>query len=223
MRRGWLFVLILTGLAALARVGPAAAAVDHPASIEADAAKAEQAVAHHGGEAGPFDGPAILDLAIWTVVVFLALLAVLGKFAWKPMLAGLQQREENIRAALAEAQAAREEAQAIRADLQRQLAAANEQVRQILEEGRRAAQQLREAEMAKTMAEIQAERERLHREIEMQTNQAIQRIWSQAADLATLVASKALGGAITENGHRQLIERALADIRASGGGANGHA
>jgi F-type H+-transporting ATPase subunit b len=215
--------MLLIGLIALARVSPAAAA-DHPAAPEAGAAHAEPAHAEHGDK-GPFDEAPhkILDLAIWTILVFLVLLVVLGRFAWKPMLAGLQQREENIRGALAEAQAAREEAQAIRADLQRQLAAANEQVRQILEEGRRAAQQLREAEMAKTMAEIQAERERLHREIEMQTNQAIQRIWSQAADLATLVASKALGGAITENGHRQLIERALADIRASGGGANGHA
>ena len=223
MRRGGLFVILLIGICALARVGPAAAANDHPA--EARAANVEHPPAEHGGDKGPFDEAPnrILDLAIWTVVVFLVLLAVLGKFAWKPMLAGLQQREDNIRSALAEAQAAREEAKAIRADLQKQLASANEQVRAILDEGRRAAQQLRESEMAKTAAEIQAERDRLHREIEMQTNQAIQRIWNQAAELATLISAKALGRGITETGHRKLIDEALADIKASGGGTNGHA
>jgi F-type H+-transporting ATPase subunit b len=223
MRRGGLYLLVICLFTALAGVGPAAAANDHPAGIAADAAKAEHAVVEHGEEAGPFAGPAILDLAIWTVIVFLVLLAVLGKFAWKPMLTGLQQREENIRGALADAQAAREEAKAIQADLQKQLAAANDQVRAILDEGRKAAQQLRESEMAKTVAEIQAERDRLQREIEMQTNQALQHIWAQAAELATLASAKAIGHGITEPGHRKLIDEALADIRASGGGANGHA
>ncbi len=40
------------------------------------------------------------DLGIWSLVIFAALFFVLAKFAWKPMLAGLQQREENIRSAL---------------------------------------------------------------------------------------------------------------------------
>ena len=162
------------------------------------------------GSENPFSGPAqyILDLAIWTVVVFLVLLFVLAKFAWKPMLAGLQQREENIRSALAEAQSARDEARTIHADLQKQLAAAHDQVRAILDEGRHNAQQLRDSEMAKTAAEIQAERDRLHREIEMQTAQAIQHIWSQAAELATLASAKALGHGITADGHRRLIDEA---------------
>jgi F-type H+-transporting ATPase subunit b len=223
MSRGGLLAMVLVGMTALVRVGPAAAR--HPAAADAAADKAEHQAADHGGEKGPFDEAPnrILDLAIWTVVVFLVLLWVLGKFAWKPLLEGLQKREENIRGALADAQAARDQAKAIQTDLQRQLAAANEQVRAILDEGRKAAQELRESEMAKTVAEIQAERDRLHREIEMQTNQALQRIWAQAAELATLASAKALGHGITEPGHRKLIDEALADIRASGGGANGHA
>jgi F-type H+-transporting ATPase subunit b len=226
MHRDGLFAFLLTVVAMLVCAGRSAATGNPVAAAPAAEPENHAAAAHegHGGE-GPFEGPAqkILDLAIWTVVVFLVLLFVLGRFAWKPMLAGLQKREENIRSALAEAQAAHEEAKRIQADLQKQLAAAHDQVRQILDEGRRDAQALRESEMAKTSAEIQSERDRLHREIEMQTNQALQRIWTQAADLATLASAKALGQGITEPGHRKLIDEALAEIRASAGGQNGHA
>jgi F0F1-type ATP synthase membrane subunit b/b' len=57
----------------------------------------------------------------------------------------------------------------------------------------------------------------------MQTAQAVQHIWSQAADLATLASAKALGKGITEGGHRKLIDEALAEIRQTVSGANGNA
>jgi F-type H+-transporting ATPase subunit b len=221
MRLGGIMVFSLCLFTALAAVGPVAASKDH-AATEAG---------HHSpsappeGTDNPFAGTRdyILDLAVWTIIIFLVLLAVLGKAAWKPMLVGLQKREETIHNARAEAESARDEAKRIQSDLQKQLADANEQVRIILDEGRRDAQQLRETEMAKTAAEIQSERERLRREIEMQTNQAVQHIWSQAAELATLASAKALGRGITEGGHRKLIDEALAEIKASATGANGHA
>jgi F-type H+-transporting ATPase subunit b len=212
MRRGGFILLVLiSGLAWGAATGSLAAA---PESGQEHSPVA----GGHAAPAGPFDSSLnkILDLAIWTVVVFVVLMFVLRKYAWAPMLAGLQKREENIRSALAEAQAAREEAAAARADLQKQLAAAHEQVRAILDEGRRDAQQLRDQEMARTQAEMQAERDRLRREIEMQTDQALQRIWAQAADLATLASAKALGKGITADGHRKLIDEALGEIKASG-------
>jgi F-type H+-transporting ATPase subunit b len=139
------------------------------------------------------------------------------------MLAGLQHREENIRGALAEAAKAREEAQAIRTSLQKQLDEAHDRVRQILDEGRRDAQALRESELAKTKADIQGERDRLHREIEMETDQALQRIWTSTADLATQVSAQALRKQLDVDSHRRLIDEALVDLRAAAGGANGHA
>src|SRR5207302_5294192 len=90
----------------------------------------------------PFAGEVheILDLAIWTVVVFLVLVFVLSRFAWKPMLAGLKQREDSIRGALAEAAKAREEAHALRTQLQQEMGQAHEKVRAIIEEAKRDAQ-----------------------------------------------------------------------------------
>jgi F-type H+-transporting ATPase subunit b len=232
MFRGGLFSWMLMVVTALAFAGRASAdkvAAEEPAAGHENHAAPPNGEgghgAHGGADEGPFAGPAnrILDLAIWTVVVFLILLFVLGRYAWKPMLAGLQKREEHIRSALAEAQAAHEEAKRIQVQLQQQLASAHEQVRQILDEGRRDAEKLRETEMARTAAEIQTERDRLRHEIETQTAQAVQHIWSQAAELATLASAKALGRGITEDGHRRLIDEALSEIRESVGGANGHA
>src|SRR5438034_11657544 len=50
------------------------------------------------------------DLGLWTVVVFVLLLLVLRKLAWKPMLEGLHRREATIREAMEEAVRARDEA-----------------------------------------------------------------------------------------------------------------
>src|SRR5262249_18190411 len=61
--------------------------------------------------------PVRIDLGIWTIVVFLILFFLLKKYAWGPMLTGLQKREENISTALEEAQKARDEAKKIRDDL----------------------------------------------------------------------------------------------------------
>src|SRR5947207_3979910 len=58
--------------------------------------------------------PVRIDLGIWTLVVFGILFFILKGYAWKPMLEGLQKREENINAAFEEARKAREEAQQLR-------------------------------------------------------------------------------------------------------------
>ena len=51
-----------------------------------------------GGQGGPFEGN--IGNALWTLVIFGLVILVLGKFAWKPILGGLQEREDFIRASL---------------------------------------------------------------------------------------------------------------------------
>jgi F-type H+-transporting ATPase subunit b len=86
-------------------------------------------------------------------------------------------------------------------------------VRQLLDEGRRAAQRQHDEMMAQARAEIQGERDRLHREINMARDQALQQLWAQAADLATLVSSKAIRRHLTPDDHRRLVDEALAELR----------
>src|SRR5207248_6890637 len=123
-------------------------------------ATAPLAWAAEGESVNIFD-PADIPLGIWSIVVFVILLIVLRKYAWGPILEGLQKREHNIESAVRDAQQARDEAQRLRDELQREVDKAQEKVRDILDEGRRHAQQTTDEMIAKTRAEIQAERERL--------------------------------------------------------------
>jgi ATP synthase F0 subunit b len=153
------------------------------------------------------------DLAIWTILVFIVVLIVLGRYAWKPILDGLHKREENIQAAVEDARRARDEAQQMRNQLQQEMARSEAKVQQMIEEGRRNAQRNADELIAKAKAEAQAERQRLHREIETARDQALQQIWSQAATLAAAVSSKAIRRELTPEDHRRLVDEALVEFQ----------
>jgi F-type H+-transporting ATPase subunit b len=157
------------------------------------------------------------DLTIWSIIVFVALLWVLRKFAWGPMLEGLQKREKSIETALTEAGLAREEAQRLRDQLQGEVNKAHEKVREILDEARRDAQHTSEEILAKTRAEIQAERDRMRREITIAREQALQELWAQSAQLATLISAKAIRRSLNETDHRSLVDEAVAELRSAAG------
>jgi F-type H+-transporting ATPase subunit b len=212
MRRGKLLLFALTALLALALstarpAGAAGAEADHPAAADhGEKAKEKEAEP-------PIFTPVRIDLGIWTLVVFLVLLAVLTKYAWDPLLKGLQTREETIRAAINEAHTAREEAHRLRDQLQAEVDKAHERVAAILDEARRDAQRLHDDMMGKASVDIQAERDRAHREISLARDKALQDIWSQAAQLATLVSAKTIGRSLNPDDHRGLVDEALAELR----------
>jgi F-type H+-transporting ATPase subunit b len=160
------------------------------------------------------------DLTIWTILVFVIVLLILGRYAWKPILELLHKREETIRTGLEEAEKARAETARLRDQLQQEMAQSQDKVRQVLDEGRRAAQRQQDEMMAQARAEIQGERDRLHREIEMARDQALQQLWAQTADLATLVASKAIRRQLTPDDNRRLVDEALVELRQTE--RNGH-
>jgi F-type H+-transporting ATPase subunit b len=153
------------------------------------------------------------DLGIWTIIVFVLLLLVLRKFAWGPMLEGLQRREGAIQGALDEAQKARDEAQKMREQFAQEMAKAHDKVRDILDEGRRDAERLSSEMMTKAKTDIQSERDRLHKEMQREFEQARQQLWNQTAQIAALVSSKAIRRQLTPDDHRRFIDEALADLR----------
>jgi F-type H+-transporting ATPase subunit b len=65
---------------------------------------------------------------------------------------------------------------------------------------------------AKATSEIQADRQRLRREVELARDQALQEIWTQAAQLATLISAKALKREVNTDDHRRLVDDALAEL-----------
>jgi F-type H+-transporting ATPase subunit b len=208
--------------AALAAGAPAPAAAEEPTGAEVLTGEKTPAADHGGGKAKePGIFALALDLTLWTIVVFLLLLFVLRKYAWGPMLEGLTKREQDIHAAADEAKQARDEAKRLREEFERKSAEAEQRARDIIDEARRNAQKAADETRSKTMAEIQSERERLHREVENARDQALQQIWAQAAQLATLVSAKAIGRQLDHDDHRRLVDEAIADLRQAAARRNG--
>jgi F-type H+-transporting ATPase subunit b len=152
------------------------------------------------------------DLGVWTLVVFIVLLFVLRKWAWGPMLEGLHRREDSIRGAISEAQKAREEAQRLQDQWHQEMARAQDKVRDIHEEARRRAEQNANEITSKARADIQAERDRLRREIEVARDQALQELWNHTARLATDISSRVLRKQLNPDDQRRLMDEALSEI-----------
>jgi F-type H+-transporting ATPase subunit b len=151
--------------------------------------------------------------AIWTLVIFLILLGLLYKGAWKNVLAGLKGREERIRNDIAQAEAARAKAEASLADYNAKLADAEARAREILAKATTDAVAL--AERIKTEADKAARdrAERAARDIEEARDQALRGIYEQAAELSTTIAEKILRRNLNANDQRDLVRQSLDEIQ----------
>jgi len=192
---------------------------------EAAAAKGEaHEGAGHEAAHGAEPQPNILEpqptLAIWTVVVFLGLLFVLGKFAWGPLVAALHSREEHLEHVLHETERARNEAERLLAEHRRQVAEAEDRARALFEQARTQAQATGDEIIQKARAEAESEKNRAKSEIESARDQALSEIWSRTADLAVNVAGRVLSKNLGPDEHRRLVETAMHELPAAG--ANGH-
>jgi len=162
-------------------------------------------------EEGLFKGA--VDVALWTIVVFLVLFFVLRAYAWRPIAEGLDRREQSIARDKQEADAARAEASRLREQLQAELAKANDQVRQMMDKARKDAETLAADLVARGKADLQEERNRLHRELTVERDQALNQIWTQSVQLATLISTRAVKRQLSEDDHRKLLDESLADFR----------
>lgn len=78
-------------------------------------------------------------LFFWQLVIFLGLFFILAKFAWKPILSSLKEREESIQTALDSAERAKQEMAALQAGNEKLLKEAREERDKILRDARQAA------------------------------------------------------------------------------------
>jgi len=175
---------------------------------------------HHveiGMNPPPDESPAEFktDLAVWTAAIFLVLFGLLAKFAWKPIMEGLDKREEGIARQIAETKAANEEARRMLASYERRLAEAAEEVRGLLEEARRDADATRQTIIAEARTAAGEEQARARREIGLATDEALTRIAERAGELAVDVAGRFLRQKLSADDQRQMIGDSVAAIRSA--------
>lgn len=158
-----------------------------------------------------------LVTAITTLVVFLLLVAVLGKYAWGPIAAGLQAREDKIRKEIADAEAARARAEATLKEYSAKLTAAEAQIRDMIAKAQQDAEGVATGITLKAQEAAQEIKERATKEIEGSKNAAMAELHEHAAELATTVASKILRRQITENDQRELVRSSLDELASVAG------
>ena len=151
-------------------------------------------------------------LFIWTIVTFLVLLALLAKFAWRPLLQALESRQERIRNSLEDAERARQELERLQQESAKILQQARIEAESIVTQTRADAERLREELQQKAKDEADNVLRNAQQQIQLQTRQAIQQIRHEVADIAVLLASKLLERNIAKEDNARLIDDTLKQI-----------
>jgi len=172
----------------------------------------------HAAEEGamtlsPFAGN--VGNAVWTLVIFVLVVVVLGKFAWGPVLSLLKEREEFIHKSLSDAKRDRDEAEAKLKEYAAKIQVAQREASGILEEARRDGERLREDLRQRAKAEADALVKNAEQKIQLETTRALAQIRQEAVDLSVTIASKLLQRNITKEDNEKLITEALAQIESS--------
>jgi F-type H+-transporting ATPase subunit b len=158
-------------------------------------------------------------LFVWTSIVFLALLTILWKFAWGPILGAVEAREQGIQGALDEAARERDEAARLLAELKEQMADARRKAQQLIAEGREGGEKLRQDIEERARIEGQALIERAREAIDREKESAIQALRRESVDLAIAAAARLMEEKLDGPKDRDLVMGYIEELSRRGGGA----
>ncbi len=151
-------------------------------------------------------------LMIWTFIIFLLLLVILAKVAWKPLIASLKTRENAIADSLSRAEQARADAERLIAENKQERAKAEEEVQKALKEGRLYAEQMRRDLVEKAKEEAQRMLTQARAEIERDTQRALRQLREEVADLAVMATSKLLDENMNDERNRNVVNKMIAEL-----------
>lgn len=153
-----------------------------------------------------------LGLFIWQLVIFIGLIFLMAKFAWKPILNSLDAREQGI----ADALAAAENAKVEMANLEASNQAAAQEARAQRDEMLKEAREIKEKMIADASGQAQEKADKIiaqaQEAIEGEKKAALADIKSQVANLSVDIAEKVTRKELTEkDAQHKLIEQLLAE------------
>ena len=151
-------------------------------------------------------------LMVWTLVIFVVLLGVLTKFAFKPITAAVEAREQALQAAIDAARRDREDAARLLAEHRAALDASRAEGQKLIADARAAAERVRTELVEQAHAEQAKMLERARAEIDAERAKAIAELRKEAVELAILGASKVIGENLDRAANRKLVESFLTSI-----------
>jgi F-type H+-transporting ATPase subunit b len=153
-------------------------------------------------------------LFFWQTIIFVGLILLLKKFAWKPILDAVNEREEGIKNALLSAENAKKEMQNLQSDNQRILQEARLERDAMLKEAR----EMKEKVIADSKLEAQAEGQKMIEQakaaIQSEKNAAMAELKSQVSSLSLEIAEKLLKDELSnKEAQVKLVEKMLGDAK----------
>ncbi|HEV7283035.1 MAG TPA: F0F1 ATP synthase subunit B [Pirellulaceae bacterium] len=184
-------------------------------------AAAALAIASFPVAAQAADGPAnplgfSADLAIFSAIVFLLLLGFLTMFAWKPIIHGLERREQGIADDIETARRDREQAELRLREYEARLAKAETEIATLHAEAKRDLERMSERKQEEARAEADALLRRAKSDIESAKRSALDELTERSVDMAIAIASRIARKEIRQEQHAALIRDALDRFPASG-------
>ena len=160
------------------------------------------------------DGTVIVEL-----ITFLLMLAVLARWVYPEVVKVAEARQRAIAEQLKQADQSRADADARLKEAEAKLNDARKTAQSVIEAATKSGQQLREELRQKAEEEAERLTESARKEIEAERGRALQSVRSEVAGLVVLATEKVIGETLDDQKHKQLIERAIAEV-ASGNGSS---
>lgn len=154
-----------------------------------------------------------IGLLVWNTIAFLVLVFLLGKFAWKPIMKGISEREQSIDEALNKAELARQEMARLSSQNEELMKQAREERDQILKEAKALKDGI--VNEAKTQAQAEGAKliEKARIEIENQKKAALAELKGQVSALSLDIAERVLRTQLDDKAKQQeLVNNLLKDV-----------
>ena len=155
------------------------------------------------------------QVLLYTIIVFLLLLAALWKFAWGPLMQALDEREARIARKIADAEAANQAALAKLSEYDRKISESKHEAAAIIAEGKRDVEKVREEILAVAHDESAKAMERAKREIHLAKEAAIHQLREELVGLTAGLAAQVIRREVNPEDHRRLIEAAVVEAEKS--------
>lgn len=145
-------------------------------------------------------------------VAFLIMLGILARWVYPRVMAAAEERQNQIRQQLDQAEKANKDAEARRREADDQIQQAREQAGQIIERANRTSERIVQEAQEKAKEEARRIVEAASRDIDTERQKAIQSIREQMADIVGGAVSKIIADGIDGDRHRKLIEAAIDQV-----------
>jgi len=152
---------------------------------------------------------------VWTLLTFAALVALLARFAFKPLREALNQREATIRQSLDEARVAQEQARQIMQQNRAQLDEARVEARRIVDEGNRLVMDMRREAQTQAKTDAAALVARARGEIERETQRSIGELKDTVAGLSVRIARQVIREGLDDARHEELARSFIERLKKS--------